>query len=145
MDICPECGAPATAGLNCQSVFDECLVLEFTNPDYGAVHHLTVAAYMLQHSSKLSREGWLEMRRLLVAFLVEEKPPVFMRKQNKDFVDSGKRNFKITSKDAQPVISKSTWKSTILDVRMDDAGMYCDSVTAWAKSALAESADIDLN
>ena len=33
--------------------------LEYVDPAYGAVHHLTVAAYMLQHSSQLSREGWL--------------------------------------------------------------------------------------
>jgi hypothetical protein len=58
---CPECGAPNAA---CATRFDECLVLEFSNAGYGAVHHLTVAAYMLQHSSKLTREGWLHMRGL---------------------------------------------------------------------------------
>ena len=65
MTVCPECGAKSTPEISCQTIFDECLIKEFTEPDFGAVHHLTVAAYMLQHSSKLSREGWLSMRQLL--------------------------------------------------------------------------------
>ena len=89
---CPECGAP---DLLCKTRFDEFLVLEFTDAGYGAVHHLTVTAYMLQHSSQLTREGWLHERELLREFLVENKPPSFIRKQNKDLVDSGKRTFKI--------------------------------------------------
>jgi hypothetical protein len=124
--------------LSLRSPFDEFLVLEFTDAGYGAVHHLTVAAYMLQHSSKLTREGWLYERELLREFLVEKKPPAFIRKQNKDKVDSGKRDFKIKSKTGQPVISKSTWTKTILDVRTDSAETYCADVIAWAKSVLAD-------
>jgi len=132
--ICPECGAE-----NCQARFDEFLVLEFTDAVYGAVHHLTVATYMLQHSSKLTKEGWLHMRWLLKEFLVENKSPAFIRKQNKDLVDSGKRKFKIASKDGRPVISKTTWTKTILDVQVDSAQVYCDDVTVWARSVLMES------
>ena len=131
--ICPECGAE-----NCQARFDEFLVLEFTDADYGAVHYLTVATYMLQHSSKLTKEGWLHMRWLLKEFLVENKSPAFIRKQNKDLVDSGKRKFKIASKDGRPVISKTTWTKTILDVQVDNAQVYCDDVTVWARSALKD-------
>ena len=93
MTNCPECGAPDNA---CKDRFDEFLVLEFTDPGYGAVHHLTVAAYMLQHSSRLTPEGWLYERELLKEFLLENKPPALVGKQHKDAVDSGKRNFKIT-------------------------------------------------
>ncbi len=50
---CPECGAPDSA---CEARFHELLALEFEEAGYGAVHHLTVATYMLQHSSKLTRE-----------------------------------------------------------------------------------------
>ncbi len=46
---CPECGAPGSA---CATRFDEYLVLEFTDAGFGAVHHLTVGTYMLQHSSQ---------------------------------------------------------------------------------------------
>jgi hypothetical protein len=138
---CPECGALDSL---CKARFDEFLVLEFTNAGYGAVHHLTVAAYMLQHSSKLSREGWLHERELLREFLVEKKPPAFIRKQNKDLVDSGKRKFKIKSKTGLPVINKTTWQKTILDVRAESSEVYGEDITAWARSVLEEAEAIAL-
>ncbi|CAG1015662.1 hypothetical protein ANAEL_05323 [Anaerolineales bacterium] len=136
---CPECGATDTL---CKSRFDEFLVLEFTDVDYGSVHHLTVAAYMLQHSSKLTREGWLHMRGLLREFLVENKPPEFVRKQNRDLVDSGKRTFKIASRDGLPIINKSTWTKTICDVRTENAEVYCADVSAWARAVLIDTETI---
>jgi Family of unknown function (DUF5946) len=128
---CPECGAADSA---CETRFHECLAKEFEDPAYGTVHQLTVAAYMLQHSSKLTPEGWLHERELLREFLVEKKPPAFIRNQNKNLVDSGKRAFKIKSKDGKPVINKTTWKKTILDVRIGNADNYCKDVTVWARS-----------
>ena len=136
---CPECGAPDSL---CQTRFDEFLVLEFTDPGYGAVHHLTVATYMLQHSSRMTREGWLHERELLREFLVENKPPAYIRRQNKDLVDSGKRKFKIKSRDGVPVIDKSSWSKTILDVRTENAEVYCEDINAWAKSVLEEASEI---
>ena len=136
---CPECGAPDNL---CQTRFDEFLILEFTDAGYGAVHHLTVAAYMVQHSSKMTREGWLFERNLLREFLVENKPPAYIREQNKDVVDSGKRKFKIKSKTGLPVIDKTTWRKTILDVRAEKADVYCTDVTTWARSVLEESEKI---
>ena len=133
---CPECGATETS---CKTRFNEFLVLEFTDASFGAVHHLTVALYMLQHSSKLTKEGWLFERDLLREFLIDNKPPAFIRKQNRDIVDSGKRKFKIKSRDGLPIINKSTWTKTILDVRAENAEVYCEDVTAWAKSALEEA------
>ncbi|HJS17926.1 MAG TPA: DUF5946 family protein [Anaerolineales bacterium] len=136
---CPECGAQDHL---CQARFDEFLVLEFTDAGYGAVHHLTVATYMLQHSSKMTCEGWLHERELLREFLVENKSPQSIRRQNKDLVDSGKRTFKFKSKDGLPVVDKTTWTKTILDVRTENAEVYCKDVTAWARSALEESEKI---
>ena len=136
---CPECGALDNL---CHSRFDEFLILEFNDAGYGAVHHLTVAAYMVQHSSKMTREGWLFERTLLREFLVENKPLVYIRKQNKDVVDSGKRKFKIKSRDGKPVINKPTWNKTILDVRADNADVYREDVTTWARSVLEEAEEI---
>ena len=136
MDTCPECGASETA---CDARYNECLALEFSDPGYGAVHHLTVATYMLQHSSKLTREGWLEMRQLLHEFLDESKSPATIRKQNKDKVDSGKRQFKIKSKTGERIIAKSSWTKTICDVCTEDGERYCADVTEWARAVLAES------
>jgi hypothetical protein len=136
---CPECGAPDNL---CHTRFDEFLVLEFTDAGYGAVHHLTVAAFMVQHSSKMTREGWLFERGLLREFLVENKPPAYIRKQNKDVVDSGKRTFKIKSKTGLPVINKITWAKTILDVRMENPEVYCEDIAAWARSVLEEAEEL---
>lgn len=133
---CPECGATNSL---CKERFDEFLVLEFTDAGYGAAHHLTVAAYMVQHSSKMTREGWLFERNLLREFLVENKPPEYIRKQNKDVVDSGKRKFKIKSRTGLPVIDKTSWAKTILDVRSENAKVYCEDINAWARSVLEEA------
>jgi hypothetical protein len=133
---CPECGAPDQL---CQTQFEEFLVLEFTDAGYGAVHHLTVTAFMVQHSSRMTREGWLFERELLREFLVENKPPSYIRKQNKDRVDSGKRTFKIKSRDGKRIIEKSTWKKTILDVRMENSEVYCEDITSWASSVLEDA------
>ena len=136
---CPECGAS-----DCKSRFDECLALEFSDMRYGAVHNLTVCAYMLQHSSQLSKEGWLYERDLLREFIMEGKSPSVIRQQVKDSVDSGKRTFKFKSADGKPVIHKSTWTRTILDVRTEDAETYCADVTAWARSVLEDVQDLKI-
>ena len=138
---CPECGALDSL---CKTRFDEFLILEFTDAGYGAVHHLTVAAFMVQHSSKMTREGWLFERNLLREFLIENKPPAYIRTQNRDVVDSGKRKFKIKSRDGKPVINKNTWRKTILDVRAENADVYCEDITAWAMSVLEEAEAIPI-
>lgn len=138
---CPECGAPDNL---CQTRFDEFLVLEFTDPGYGAVHHLTVTTYMLQHSSKLTQEGWLHERELLREFLVENKPPAYIRRQNRDLVDSGKRKFKIKSATGLPVIDKTHWNRTILEVRIENAEVYCEDVKSWARSTLEEALQLQV-
>jgi len=138
---CPECGAPDGA---CETRYNECLVLEFTDAEYGKVHHLTVATYMLQHSSMLTREGWLYERALLHEFLIDGKPSAFIRKQNRDVVDSGKRKFKITATDGLPKIPRRTWTRTVLDVRMENAEVYCADVRAWSMSALKDAEGLDV-
>jgi hypothetical protein len=138
---CPECGA--TDDL-CELRFDEFLALEFSDMGYGAVHNLTVATYMLQHSSKLSREGWLYERELLREFIVEKKSPSLIRQQVKDTVDSGKRSFKFKSSDGKPVINKTAWTKTILDVRAENAEVYCEDVNVWAKTVLEDAQGLEV-
>ena len=133
---CLECGASDSL---CKERFDEFLALEFTDLEYGAVHNLTVATFMIQHSSRMSKEGWLYERDLLREFIVEKKSPSLVRQQVKDSVDSGKRTFKFKSKDGVPVINKTTWMKTILDVRAENAEVYCEDVTAWARSVLEDA------
>jgi hypothetical protein len=116
--------------------------LEFTDPGYGAVHNLTVATFMLQHSSRMSKEGWQYERDLLREFIVEKKSPSLIRQQVKDSVDSGKRKFTFKSKDGVPVISKSAWRKTILDVHAENADVYCEDIQVWARSVLEEAEEL---
>lgn len=134
--MCDECGAPGTT---CEERFHECIAEEFEDARYGKVHNLTVSAYMLQHSSKLTLEGWLYERDLLREFLNGSKSPGQIRKERKDVVDSGMRSFKIKSRTGRPVIPRTAWFKTILDVRLQEPEQYCEDVIAWARATLANS------
>jgi hypothetical protein len=88
--------------------------------------------------------GWSYERDLLRQFLVEKKPPALVRNQIKDTVDSGKRTFKFKSKDGVPVINKTTWTKTILDVRTENAEVYCEDIIAWAMAVLEEAQGLEV-
>lgn len=94
---------------------------------------------MLQHSSKLSREGWLHERDILRDFLIEKKSPDFVSEQNWKIVDPGERNFNINSKTGKPLFAKSSWTKTIMDVDAGDAKTCFDDIAAWAKAVLEEA------
>ena len=95
---CSECNNPLTDSLTCQEHFHQLLFWENEVPEYGEVHHLTVLCYHLQHPSLYSPEGLAYARKLLADFLVHGLSPADVRRQNKDQVDSGKRQLKITSR-----------------------------------------------
>jgi hypothetical protein len=135
---CPLCGAEFPAGAQCCDRFDLCLAKEFENPaTYGAVHHLTVACYMLQHNA-YSREGWLSTRELLVQFIQEGRTPAEVRAQNRRKLDSQQRKWSIT-KGERTSMESMLWTRTIADVRLDTPEHYCADVELWAKSLLADT------
>ncbi len=49
--VCPECGLRPRDAIDCRAAFDRLLAFEFEVPAAFAAHHLTVAAYYLQHPS----------------------------------------------------------------------------------------------
>ncbi len=140
--MCNECGAPSTT---CEEHFNECIAKEFEDARYGRVHNLTVSAYMLQHSSKLTLEGWLYERDLLREFLLGDKSPEQIRMEKKDVVDSGKRAFKIKSRTGQAVIPRTAWSKTVLDVRLQKPAEYCEDVIAWASATLLDAEAVSLD
>jgi hypothetical protein len=135
---CPLCGAEFPAGEQCRERFDQCLAKEFENPTtYGAVHHLTVASYMLQHNA-YSRQGWLGTRELLVQFIREGKTPTQVRAQNRRKLDSQHRKWSITK--GEKISTEGwVWTRTIAGVRLDTPERYCADVELWAKSVLADT------
>ena len=136
--FCPECGAKVLYGQTCIDYFHACMEKEFTDAEYGAVHHLTVPTYMLQHPSQLSRQGWLEMRKILVEFVIEGKSIPEMRLQVRTSADSSKRVFSFRK--GEPIVfSNVVWSRTIADICLDEAMTYCADITALAQSVVTDT------
>ena len=139
MNKCPQCSAEFLEGEDCRARFDLCLAKEFADPAiFGAVHNLSVPAYMLQHN-EYSREGWLETRKLLAKFVYEGLSPSDARKQNRAQVDSGNRKWSFTKGTKLAQVDNIRWTRTIADVRLDNAENYCAAVRLWAASVLADT------
>lgn len=136
---CPECGAAYQDGLTCESVFNEFLVLEFTDAGYGLVHMLTVACYMIQHG-RYSDEGlvWIENR--LREYLEKGIPTEQIRRQAAQEAAQDRRNWKVTRRPGDPPQAKIPWSMSILDVaaQYQDAESYRRLVRQWAETTLAE-------
>jgi len=133
-DRCDRCTAP---GNNCQELFDRALSLEFTDPGYGAVHHLTVAAFMLQHN-RYSHSGWLATRGLLEEFVASAMPPG--ETQRRMARTAAAREGSITRGDPYDQFDEIRWTSTIADLEWDDAVTYRASVRSWAGAVLRDTA-----
>lgn len=137
-DHCPKCGALHTGGRTCQDDFHTLLGWETEYPGYGAVHHLTVLCYHLQHPSLYSPEGLAYAKGLLVDFLERGKTTEQVRRQNRSAVNSHKRSWKVTARPgAQGAYEYPVrWTMTAADVAVDDHTRYIENVKAWADSVL---------
>lgn len=135
---CPDCHAFLSDHLTCQDHFHQLLFWENEVPEYGEVHHLTVLCYHLQHPSLYSPEGLQYARKLLVDFQVRGLSPTEVRRKEKDQVDSGKRQIKITSRPGSQGAYPTPiqWKMTVADVVAAGKAHYPAAVRAWADSIL---------
>jgi 2'-5' RNA ligase len=129
-DVCPECGA---AG--CREKFETMLALEFEDPRvFGAVHHVTVICYNLQHPGAFTDEALDWMRSTLRAIIEEGLSASEIRERSRK-----KFNGHLT------VLRKAAtkprdvgWSMTVMAVRTDSPDVYVKDVTAWAKSILKD-------
>jgi hypothetical protein len=141
---CPQCGAEFLADEQCRDRFDLCLALEFENPTtFGAVHHLTVACYMLQHNV-YSREVWLEARNMVAQFIRAGVAPAEMRRRNRSRFNSGRRAWSVTKGPKLAEFETIAWSRTIASVRPENPETYCAGVTLWATSILADTGPLML-
>lgn len=132
--ICEQCGA-AFDEMTCEDCFNQMLIWEFDNTEgAGAVHHLTVLAYHLQHPRTVSAEWITKARDLLVEFLENGASPQHIRREWRDQVDSGKRSIKFKG---QSMPLDIQWTMTIQDVLRHGLTDYCATVETWARSVLA--------
>ncbi|MCC6602392.1 MAG: hypothetical protein IT327_04235 [Anaerolineae bacterium] len=140
---CPECGAQPAGEATCTDRYHACMALELTNPDYGAVHHFTVPAYMLQHPSRLSADGWRAMAQILHEFLVGGVSPARMRQLVRQQQKNQPKSFSMVKGRAAERPSW-TWRKTIMDVRLDDPTSYCADVRTWAEAVYKDIQHLDL-
>jgi hypothetical protein len=139
---CPECGATWKVDADCETRFHHFLALEFGDPAYGAVHNLTVPAYMFQHPSEVSREGWKTMRELLWQFVHGGASPAEVRASRRDEMDSGNRKWSIRKGPRIELPANFSWTRTILDVPDGSAEVYCEGIVAWARQVLKDTEGI---
>ncbi|MBK7894933.1 MAG: DUF5946 family protein [Candidatus Promineifilaceae bacterium] len=130
---CPECGGQFTAEETCTDRYHACMALELTDPAYGAVHHFTVPAYMLQHPSRLSAAGWLAMVQILHEFVVDGVSPARMRQVIRQQQKMQPHSVSLVKGDVAERPSW-TWTKTIMDIHLDDPARYCADVRTWAKA-----------
>jgi hypothetical protein len=136
---CAACGAVLPAGSTCQTIFDEFLSLEYTNPAYGQVHFLTVACFMIQHGC-YSDEGLRWIQSTLRTYLEHQLTGQQLRQLAAKGTDGATRTWKVTRQPDEPPLPKVAWSMTITDVAhyMQDAESYCEQVKQWARTTLQQ-------
>lgn len=139
MRQCNQCGGRFEGGKTCQDVFDEFLSLEFSNPDFGRVHFLTVACFMIQHD-RYSDEGLSWIRSALQDYLELRLTPRQLREIAAGARGIIGRDWAIIRDPHTPPRRKVSWSITIADValKLDNPENYRSAVMEWAQSTLRE-------
>jgi hypothetical protein len=141
---CPQCGAKYTTDEQCADRFQACLALEYENPSaYGAVHHLTVISYMMQHDG-YSLSAWLGAREMLSQFIRDGVSPAATRKKIGMEANSGRRKWSMVKGPKLSHIARLDWKRTIAEIRLQDPETYVADVRQWAASVLEDSEALSL-
>lgn len=135
-DICAKCSAVLPEGKTCESIFNEFLALEFTDPGYGRVHFLTVACYMVQHEG-YSDEAYAWIRSALRNYLEEGHTTKMILQDAAQ--GPGRTKGVRRPADALP-LPKVAWSMTIADVaeQMLDAESYGQLIEQWGRITLKE-------
>ena len=141
MALCPDCGAPIADNASCRSLFDELLAHEYAFPTaFGAVHHLTVATYYLQHPRGFSRAAIRGWQAIIAESLDGTATPAEFLRRARARSDT---RVKIREADAEPPDGwPRTWPMTVADVvvppgEVPNAEGHIRRVTEWAKATRA--------
>jgi len=144
MAPCPDCGAPIADNASCHALFGELLAHEYAFPAaFGAVHHLTVAAYYLQHPRGFSRAAMRSWRAIITESLEGTATPADFSRRSRAQSDA---NVRIRERDAQPPEGwPRTWPMTVADAVVPpgeepNVDGHIRRVTQWAK-AIRETLD----
>lgn len=110
---CPECGAPATEGLDCWGQLGALLAWEWQDTELLAQHFLTVAGYNLQHPAQFTGEALAGLRAAFIAHLDEGLPVAAVRQRMGRMADGATRVLRPAA-ERRPVLRR--WEMTIADV-----------------------------
>jgi hypothetical protein len=138
MSDCAECGSVEEPGAGCKECFEGLLAYEFERPvAFGAVHHLTVASYYLQHPRGYSLDALAAWRQVLDDALVAKRPPSEIMKAMSARFEGATR---VRDRDAaRPAWWPEAWPVTIRDVfnpngEPPTVEAYVERARAWATS-----------
>ncbi len=139
MYTCPHCGASLGEETSCERIFDSLLFLEYTNPNYGAVHLFTVGCYFIQHGF-YSQEALIWIEHLLRDSVKVGVPSRYMLQQMSRATGDHVRTWQVLRNPNAPQQAKISWSMTIADVASNyhDAKSYCNLVRMWAHTTFYE-------
>jgi hypothetical protein len=130
---CPDCGVVNEGDGTCRDLFDSFLNLEFTNPEYGEVHPLTVGIYMIQHYQYNDAAlAWL--RETLKEYLSNNWTAEKLRQVAEKSISNHSAKSEIIRSENSPPPNRLKWKMTIADVaeNYESAKSYHDLIKEWA-------------
>lgn len=114
--------------------FHSCLELEYSNPEYSRVHHITVPTFMLQ-TGRYTQAYEGEALNMLKNFLShpDKIPSRSTIKAYNIQLSKLERKGNIFTKEPTKILDTTM---TILDVRLDTPDHYYEDIIAWAKSVV---------
>ena len=135
---CPHCGSALPEGSDCRVLFDQMLFWENEVPANGAVHHLAVLCFHIQHPHLYSPEGLAGSIDLLVGFLELGWTTEAVRRNHRTRLDSGARTFSIKGKTGLEGRFEAPvrWTMTAADVVAGGRDTYIENVNRWAAATL---------
>lgn len=136
---CCQCGAPAREGLTCRQQYEALLALEYQDPKgAGALHHLTVLCYILQHPNDFSSEALAWASRAVEDTLEHGMSTEEFRRRAREIYAPEARRWKVT-RALRPTGSLSepvSWALTVADVYTGAPDGHIQRVRAWAVATL---------
>lgn len=134
---CEQCGA--ADGGECAASFDRLLALEFENREGFAVHHLTVACYLLQHPAGYDRGAVESWWNLLNDVLLKGIPAAVVQRRMSEQYEGARRVRREGS--TVPEGWPRRWPMTVEEVVQPEGqtaspGIHVERVRAWARSVL---------
>ncbi|WP_108668590.1 DUF5946 family protein [Euzebya rosea] len=133
---CPHCGGP-----ECETRFHACLEQDYSDPGYGAVHHLVVGAYMLQHDAYAD-----DVRAAMAEFVLAhlDRPPTAYTMRRIRAHTDGPARVRRRPDDPPPARAPADEahgpRVTVADVDTTSAAAYRRTVRRWAEAVARDVA-----